>query len=261
MVEIKRLDKIDYFYKLPEIEKSAWGFTDLEVEPHHLMTRVQKYGGLVQGLFVDGEIIGFSYAIIGKWKGEYFIYSHMVAVRKEHQGKGFGFMLKSAQREEIMKMGYDVIRWNFDPLESLNSYFNIHRLGVISDEYERNIYGEGRSGLHKGLPTDRLIATWYLRSERVATRIDRKEPPLIEDIPSNIIGKFKQSRAYIEIPRNIRELRERDIKKAREWRTRTREQFEYAFEKGYVATDIVFSPDKKRIFYRLNRKKDYNGKD
>jgi predicted GNAT superfamily acetyltransferase len=253
MVEIKRLEAIDDFRKLLDIEKDAWGFTDEEVEPHHLMTRVQKYGGLVQGLFLDGEMIGFSYAIIGKWEGSYFIYSHMVAVRQELQKKGYGFLLKKAQREAILDMGYNTIRWNFDPLESLNSYFNMHRLGVISEEYERNIYGEGSSGLHQGLPTDRLIATWHLESDRVIRKIAEKDPPIIESVPSRLLDNFSEDIAYIEIPRDIRKLRETDLKAAQTWRMRTRELFESAFDKKYIAGDIVFSPDQKRIFYKLKR--------
>ena len=135
---------------------------------------VYKYGGLIQALYYEKKCIGFTYSLIGKWEGEYFIYSHMTAVMKEYQGQGFGFLLKKAQREEILKMGYSLIRWNFDPLESINAYFNFHRLGVMSTEYERNIYGEGESGLHKGLSTDRLIVTWNLKSDRV---IKKMKPP------------------------------------------------------------------------------------
>ena len=251
MIEVKRIKEIEDFKKLPEIQKNAWGFLDLDIEPHHLMTRVQKYGGLVHGLYVDSELIGFTYAIVGKWEGEYFIYSHQTAVRKEHQSRGFGFVLKKAQREEVLKMGYDVIRWNFDPLESMNSYFNIHRLGVIIKEYERDIYGKGESGLHKGLSTDRLIATWNLKSDRVVKKMKKKDPSIIEDIPSKNLENFTIEATYIEIPKNIRSLKETNLNEAIEWRTKTQSLFESAFQKGYVVEDIVFSSDKKRIFYKL----------
>jgi len=141
MIELKRIKKMEDFKKLIEIQKSAWGFSDLDIEPHYVMTRTQKYGGLLQGLYFNGELTGYTYALIGKWDKEYFIYSHHAAVKKEHQDKGFGFLLKKAQREEVQKMGYQLMRWNFDPLESMNAFFNIHRLGIISVEYERDIYG------------------------------------------------------------------------------------------------------------------------
>ncbi|MBW1748796.1 MAG: hypothetical protein JRJ34_10485, partial [Deltaproteobacteria bacterium] len=145
MIELKRIKEMEDFKKLIEIQRSAWGFLDLDIEPHHVMTRVQKYGGLVQGLYYNGELSGYTYALIGKWEEAYFVYSHQAAVKKEHQDKGFGFLLKKAQRDEVQRMGYQVMRWNFDPLESMNAFFNIHRLGIISVEYERDIYGTGES--------------------------------------------------------------------------------------------------------------------
>jgi len=251
VIEVKRVKTIEDFKKIPEIQKSAWGFTDLDTEPHHLMTRVQKYGGLVHGLYEDGALIGFTYAVVGRWQEEHFIYSHMAGVRKDHQSKGYGFELKRAQREAVLEMGYERMRWNFDPLESMNGYFNFHRLGVVSSEYERNIYGEGESGLHKGLPTDRLIATWDLKSERVVVKMEGKEPSIPEQIPAERLEKFTQETAYIEIPGDIRSLKETDLRRAVEWRKKTRCLFESAFQKGYVAEDIVFSEDKQRIFYKL----------
>lgn len=253
MIEVKRIKEVEELKKLTEIQKSAWGFSDLDIEPHYLMTRVQKYGGLVLGLYADGALVGFTYAIIGKWDGEYFIYSHKTAVMEEHQGRGFGFLLKKAQREEVLKMGYDVIKWNFDPLESMNAYFNFHRLGIISAEYERNIYGEGESGLHKGLSTDRLIATWNLESKRVVEKMKKKDAPILEDIPQKSLENYTQDVAYIEIPKNIRSLKKSNLNEAIEWRTKTRGHFESAFQKGYVAEDIVFSMDKNRIFYKLRK--------
>ena len=253
MIELKKIQEINDFKKILHIQKSAWGFSDLDTEPHHLMTRVQKYGGLVYGLFAHGELAGFTYAIIGKWKGDYFIYSHMTGVKKEYQSSGFGFLLKKAQREEILKMGYDMMRWNFDPLESMNAYFNFHRLGAISTEYERNIYGEGESGLHKGLSTDRLIVTWNLKSDRVVKKMEKKESSIIEIIPQEKLEKFTQETAYIELPENIRLLKETHLDQAVEWRTRTRHLFESAFNKGFAVTDIVFSKDKKKMYYKLRR--------
>jgi predicted GNAT superfamily acetyltransferase len=253
MIELKKIKEIEELKKIPEIQKSAWGFSDLDIEPHHLMTRVQKYGGLILGLYFQGELAGFTYAIIGKWEGKYFIYSHQTAVRKEHQYRGFGFLLKKGQREEVLKMGYDLIKWNFDPLESMNAYFNFHRLGIISVEYERNIYGEGESGLHKGLPTDRLIATWNLNSDRVVQKMKKKDDPILEDIPSKRLENFTQTYSYIEMPKNIRSLKETNLNEAIEWRAKTRGLFESAFQEGYVAEEIVFSMDKNRIFYKLRR--------
>ncbi len=255
-VEIRKISDIKDYKEIPYIQKSAWGFSELDLEPHQLMTRVQKYGGLVMGLFVDGKIAGFSYAILAKWKGKLFLYSHMAAVKKEYQGRGFGYLIKKAQREEALKMGYDFIKWTFDPLESLNSYFNIHRLGAVGFEYELNIYGIGESGLHKGLPTDRMVAHWELNSERVKRRMGEKTPPvIIESSPPP--PDFTSEKIYIEIPSNIRQLKKKNMEKALKWRYRTREEFLKAFEKGYVAVDIVFTKGRERVYYLLEKNYDY----
>lgn len=254
MIEIKNIENLEDFKKTAEVQKSAWGFGDIDVEPHHFMTRIRKYGGIIQGLYLDDELIGFTLAIIGRWQGEYFIYSHMSAVKKEHQGRGYGFLLKKSQGEEALKMGYNKIRWCFDPLESQNAFFNFHRLGVASREYEPNVYGDGASGLLAGLPTDRLIADWDLESERVKKRLSAKIQVQIEEIPSEDIGRFEKDVAYIEFPRDIRALKKNDLKKACEWRKKTGEQFETAFQKGFTAEEIIFSKDNKRNFYKLYRR-------
>ncbi|MCK5057229.1 MAG: GNAT family N-acetyltransferase [Candidatus Aminicenantes bacterium] len=253
MIEIKNIETIEDFKETADVQKSAWGFGDIEVESHHFMTRIRKYGGIIQGLYIDCELIGFTLAIIGRWQGEYFIYSHMSAIKKEHQGRGYGFLLKKSQGEEALKMGYNMIRWCFDPLQSQNAFFNIHRLGVVSREYERNVYGEGESGLLEGLPTDRLIAGWDLKSEKVIKRLREKVPVHIKEIPTENIGRFDRDVAYIEFPRDIRSLKKKDLNKAGEWRKKTGEQFQIAFKKGFTAEEIIFSKDNKRNFYKLYR--------
>jgi predicted GNAT superfamily acetyltransferase len=249
-IENKIITDIKDYKEIVNIQKSAWGFSELDIEPHQLITRIQKYGGLVTGLFIDGKMIGFSFAFLAKEGEKLFLYSHMAAVKKEYQGQGFGFIIKKFQREETLKMGYKIIKWTYDPLESLNSYFNIHRLGAVSNEYEENIYGIGESGLHRGLPTDRMVACWVLDSERVKQRVNHKFP--IKTIePDKVDFDLKEKVSYIEIPKNIRDIKKKDIKEALFWRLKTRELFERSFEKMYIVDDIVLSTNNKRIFYRL----------
>lgn len=253
VIEIRTMKNAEELKKTVDIQKSAWGFSDLDLESHQLMTRIQKYGGLCQGLYLDGDCIGFTFALLGKWQGEFFMYSHMTAVKREFQGKGYGFLLKKAQREETLRLGYHTIRWNFDPLESLNAFFNFHRLGVISTEYERDIYGQGESGLHKGLPTDRLIATWELHSPRVQKKMETRKPVIRESVPKNRLAQFIDQTAYIEIPSDIRTLKQKDLKAAFGWRMQTRELFERAFSLGWEAREMVRSADSPRIFCKLFR--------
>ena len=71
------------------------------------------------------------------------------------------------QREDALARGFELMEWTFDPLEIKNAYLNIERLGAIARRYNVNQYGITSSPLQGGLPTDRLVAEWWLKSKRV----------------------------------------------------------------------------------------------
>src|SRR6266446_6786681 len=91
----------------------------------------------------------------------------MLGVRKEHRNSGLGRRLKLLQREDALSRGIELIEWTFDPLEIKNSYLNIEKLGAIARRYNINQYGMTSSPLQGGLPSDRLVAEWWLKSKRV----------------------------------------------------------------------------------------------
>lgn len=83
------------------------------------------------------------------------------------------------------------MEWTFDPLEIKNSYFNLERLGAIARRYNVNQYGITNSPLQGFLPTDRLVAEWWLTSKRVNTLLDKGHHPGVHvretvDVPHEI---------------------------------------------------------------------------
>lgn len=116
----------------------------------------------------DGEtLVGLALAFVATREGLAYLHSHMVAVLVGYQNRGVGRMLKLAQRENALDRGINLIEWTFDPLRLKNAHFNIERLGAIVRHYLSNLYGRTSSPLHAGLPTDRLVAEWWVRSQRV----------------------------------------------------------------------------------------------
>jgi predicted GNAT superfamily acetyltransferase len=95
----------------------------------------------------------------------------MLAVRSRYRNAGLGRRMKFFQREDALKRGFELIEWTFDPLEIKNAYLNIEKLGAIARRYNVNQYGITSSPLQGGLPTDRLIAEWWLKSRRVESRV------------------------------------------------------------------------------------------
>ena len=94
----------------------------------------------------------------------------MLAVRNEYRNAGLGRQIKLFQREDALARGFELIEWTFDPLEIKNAYLNIERLGAIARRYNVNQYGITSSPLQGGLPSDRLVAEWWLKSKRVENR-------------------------------------------------------------------------------------------
>ena len=204
------------------LQKEVWNFTDAELVPLRMFVVAEKVGGQVMGAFQGKEMVGFALSVPGTRSGHVYLHSHMLAVRKDHRNGGLGRRLKLLQREEALARGIELIEWTFDPLEIKNAYLNIEKLGAVARRYNVNQYGITSSPLQGGLPSDRLIAEWWLRSKRVETLLSTgKNPP------------FKRESA-IEVPAQIY-----DWKAAPETRGRAqkvqegnREEFLRAFSQG-----------------------------
>ena len=113
------------------------------------------------------------------------------------------------------------MEWTCDPLEIKNSYLNFAMLGAISRRYRRNFYGASNSPLHGGLPTDRIYAEWWLRSERV-TRALAGEAMTVKSVQQ------------VDVPAEIYAWKASDVDrpKAREVQARYADALEGAFEQG-----------------------------
>ncbi len=115
-----------------------------------------------------------------------YLHSHMLAVRERYRDRGLGAQLKLEQRREALSRGIRHMEWTFDPLEIKNAHLNIHKLGAIVRSYYVNFYGVSSSRLQGGLPTDRLVAEWYLDSDRV-NGILEGQPPVAYEIEERIL--------------------------------------------------------------------------
>ena len=85
------------------------------------------------------------------------------------------------QREDALARGFELIEWTFDPLEIKNAYLNIEKLGAIARRYTVNQYGITSSPLQGGLPTDRLVAEWWLKSKRVESLLQTGTKPRVRN--------------------------------------------------------------------------------
>ena len=223
-IAIRHCDTIEDYKKCVELEFLTWGEeitvpTGLFVVAHHT-------GGQVLGAF-DGELmVGFTMAVAGLRGGAPFLHSHMTAVRPEYQDRGVGRALKLFQRTDAIKKGYRSVEWTFDPLELKNGRFNIVRLGAVARRFIPNCYGITDSPLHVGMPTDRLVAEWWIESERVKGILAGAQP------------KSGSGAVRISLPVNIGKVKADDRAAGERVQTAVRERFQQLFAEGYVATSL-----------------------
>jgi predicted GNAT superfamily acetyltransferase len=166
-VELRRCHGIEDFRACVALQKEVWNFTDAELVPLRMFVVADKVGGQVMGAFEGDTMVGFALSVPGTRSGHIYLHSHMLAVRKDHRNGGLGRQLKLMQREDALTRGIELIEWTFDPLEIKNAYLNIVKLGAVARRYNINQYGITSSPLQGGLPSDRLIAEWWLKSKRV----------------------------------------------------------------------------------------------
>jgi len=258
-----------------ELQREVWGLPELDIVPTTQLVAAQAAGGVLLGAF-DGEIlVGFVYGFPGYDHGQTTHHSHMLAVKPGFRNYNLGQKLKLAQRERVLAQGINIMTWTFDPLQSPNAYFNFSKLGVISDRYFINFYGEdAASFLHRN-GTDRLWVTWRLASRHVKERIggindaapeiesvvplvqiEKDSSPGQNDSTDGLSGEF----VLIEIPADINELEPQSGELASAWRAATRAAFTKALSSGYLVENFYRrrSGDQQISTYYLSRKKSLN---
>jgi predicted GNAT superfamily acetyltransferase len=219
-VVIRNCQGLDELRACVALQKEIWNFTDAELVPLRMFVVAGKVGGQVMGAFAGSEMVGFALSVPGTRSGHTYLHSHMLAVRQDHRNGGLGRRLKLLQREDALARGIELIEWTFDPLEIKNAYLNIEKLGAVARRYNINQYGITSSPLQGGLPSDRLIAEWWLKSKRVEALLDEGKLPAFEP------------RLTIEVPNKIYEWKaatETRGEAAKVQRT-NREHFLQAFE-------------------------------
>jgi predicted GNAT superfamily acetyltransferase len=168
---LRKCDALEEIQACVALQKEVWGFADEDLIPARMFVVAGKVGGQVMGAFDGRELVGFALAIPGMRNGRSYLHSQMLGVRPAYRNAGLGRRLKLLQRDDALRRGIDLMEWTFDPLEIKNAYLNIERLGAIARRYNVNQYGNTSSPLQGRLPTDRLVAEWWLRSKRVETAL------------------------------------------------------------------------------------------
>ncbi|MDX6404541.1 MAG: hypothetical protein QOH70_1996 [Blastocatellia bacterium] len=245
-IEIREVLSIDEYDACIKLQREVFGLPDLEISPRRHLIVSREAGGWTLAAFNEKRIVGFVHHLAAVRSGQIFGYSHMMAVAVDYQNRGVGAQLKWAQRARALSEGRDFIKWTFEPLRGRNAHFNLNRLGVVIRDYAVNFYGtdyltnpvEKKAGAG-GMDSDRLFASWDLRSPRVEAFAAGREFPLGE--PDKVI----------EIPADFTALIQSDPGTAKREQLRVREEFRALLSEGFVCRAFDRNAERPRyLFYR-----------
>lgn len=234
-LDIRRCTKLAEFEACVRMQERVWG-KEITV-PLPMFVAVQSAGGQILGAFDGQKMAGFTMGLIGTHNlparsgsaqrvESAFIYSHMTAVLPEYRDRGVGRGLKLFQRQDALKRGIDLVEWTFDPLELKNAHFNLVRLGAIVRRYLPDYYGITASPLHAGIPTDRLLAEWWIASDRVKS--------ILADDPLPSVGRIVR----VSLPADISRRKAAEQDEAVRVQSEAREQFQKWLSQGYAITGV-----------------------
>ncbi len=272
-VVYRDLGSLADFAAVVELERQIWGPGYEEVVPIPILAVTTKRGGILIGAFEGDRLIAFVYSLPGIRDGKPTQWSHMLGVVDEYRRAGIGRQLKLLQRRRAIDMGLELIEWTFDPLQTMNANLNFAKLGIVVEEYEENIYGESSSPLHKGNPTDRFVAEWWIREPHVERRLSLTSPfgmmrtseiataPVVND--TTPAGEWIECgradltldarRLLVVIPGGFGDMLQRAPALALRWRMATREIFTTYFARGYKAVEFFLAPGARGGSYLLTR--------
>lgn len=265
LIIIRDIELISEMREVEALQKEVWGCDDRDIVPLTIFAATKEVGAILVGAFDGSSLVGFAYGFLGREDGLMIYHSHQLAVRPSYRNFNLGYKLKLAQRDRALAHGIRQMTWTFDPLQSLNAYFNFAKLGVVADAYKINFYGEATSSFLHQIGTDRLWVSWLLDSRRVRERLQTKDRSrtsildldriacLVRVGPNNVPQRGQSSEVpgqkyvSIEIPTDINRLQRESPELAVGWREATRWAFSEAISTGYLVEEFYRSSRKDRL--------------
>lgn len=229
------------------LQKIVWE-SDNDFDNKDIIIAIQQAGGLVGGAFSeDTRMVGFILTIPSLEL--HVLHSHRLAVLPGFRNQHLGEKLKWFQRDWALARKIKSIQWTYDPLRTPNADLNIRRLGATANIYYEDYYGP-MDGINSGIPSDRILAQWQIKSQRVIARCSSKhlqeqsfDIPCINTLkgisPNEERLDIQEPLVRMNIPDDIGTLITLDKDLALTWRLHIRRLLKSYFSRGYVITEFT----------------------
>jgi chorismate synthase len=241
-VVLRELDSPEEFQETVDVGRSAWRFSDLLLSPASDLIAGTHAGGLTAGAFEAGRMLGFVFGLPRTNQGQPCQHSHLLAVRREAQGRGLGVLLKLFQRRWCLEHGIQLVTWTYDPFLLKNARLNIGRLRATARAYLPNFYGD-MGGIYGTLPTDRFEVVWRLDDpivERAAEGEESAPPQDLDALPFVRGGRIPAApRLLLTFPAGAPGIYRSDPEGTHKAKRAFGRAAAALFERGYEATAVA----------------------
>jgi predicted GNAT superfamily acetyltransferase len=229
--------------------------------PPNLLQALVHSGAYLSGAFYQNRCIGGAFGFPARGEdGHLHIHSHMAGVLTQYRNLNIGMQLKFHQRKWAIENGYDLITWTFDPLVARNANLNLTKLGVEVKDYFIDFYGTMNDSVNSGDATDRVMAYWWINSEKCHQALEsgrnaessapislseKDNVPVITELEVSELNEIQ-----VALPEDIVELRLTDLDLARRWRKAVRDALYPKMSSGWSITG--FTKERTYILERSN---------
>lgn len=243
--------------ELVEIQRSAWGMSDLDIIPPWKLFITPQIGNHIIVAYDQDKAVAFGLFSLAQGSTNpslRWLYLDMIGVSHKYQSHNLGFQIMKRAQGLVKNCGYTHIAWTYDPLEGANANLYIKKLGAIATKYYEDYYGPLTGTRHKGTATDRF---WTMLPLNVSLHVVQPQCVVTEqqfDSFENILEKPNTS-IGIEVPKNFVEIRDSEPDRAQRIRLATRKIFQSLFTQGYVVNGFQSQGDKNCYIATLTERK------
>lgn len=250
-IRIEIPDRLDMTtcHQLIEVQRSAWGMSDLDILPPWKLFVTPQIGSKVIVAYEGDRAIGHALLSLAQNQSDIadkYLYLDMIGVHQSYQSHNLGFRIMQEAQALARSECYAYIAWTYDPLEGANANLYLKKLGAMATKYYKNYYGELSGERHKGTATDRFWTILYPKAEsnmdkpsQIISEADYNSYEMLQEKAFDLIG--------IEIPRDFIAIRDREPERANRIRLSTRRIFQHLFANGYIVNG--FQTDESRSYY------------
>lgn len=230
-IRIRACTTLVEFADCVALQRQLRGPAEPDFVPKEILVVATKVGGHVLGAYDAGTLIGFVVASPGFRAGRVFLHSLLLAMMPAYEHSEVQRRLQLSQREDALARGVELLEWTFDPLALTQAQFYLEGLGVIVRRFERNLYGRATGRGTTGLPTDRLVAEWWLKAPRV------------ERLLGGLREGGSRETVQVSLPATIGQLRQSHPAEAERIQAEMGRQLESWLKDGYAVTGFELTPE------------------